>query len=313
MKVFINNQENGYLILSIIHGLSLLDDCELTLSNDILECLYTDQKGLIDESTIKKYYGHAFTINRNKIHIDHNLDSIKENIINHYYDLCIFNICNDDLIYNSIFTELLKLSYDYYKINELLIIDENDNQSILPLPISFEKYLYFKREFTCGNMLHSNVFVFPISYSIPQEKFVSKNYYKTLNPICHNYHYDGMMYNLYNRSESSCNSIDEYFNEYRNSPFALTGKHGGYERMVHYEIIAGHCLPVYIDYIYMPRTVMTTWPSDLQMCANSLYHQYIFNYDFNDDKYFKLLDDFYDYGYNNLTTKNIVEYLLSFV
>ena len=63
----------------------------------------------------------------------------------------------------------------------------------------------------------------------------------------------------------------------------------------------------------MPRTVMTTWPSDLQMCANSLYHQYIFNYDFNDDKYFKLLDDFYDYGYNNLTTKNIVEYLLSFV
>ena len=36
----------------------------------------------------------------------------------------------------------------------------------------------FNREFTCGNMLHSNVFIFPISYSIPQEKFVSKNYNK---------------------------------------------------------------------------------------------------------------------------------------
>ena len=46
-------------------------------------------------------------------------------------------------------------------------------------------------------------------------------------------------------------NVDKYFNEYRNSPFALTGKHGGYERMVHYEIIAGYCLPVYIDYIYI--------------------------------------------------------------
>ena len=140
-----------------------------------------------------------------------------------------------------------------------------------------------------------------VFYIIDDERVYKRNYLGTINDVEEN------------RALGYGEAIDEYFNEYRNSPFALTGKHGGYERMVHYEIIAGHCLPVYIDYIYMPRTVMTTWPSDLQMCANSLYHQYIFNYDFNDDKYFKLLDDFYDYGYNNLTTKNIVEYLLSFV
>ena len=312
MKIFIYNFENGYITNSIITGFSELND-EITVFCHISDFLYKDQKGLIDESLIghQKLYGHAYTVNRNNIIIESNFDIILENINNHYYDLCIFPFCNESIIFNKDFNNLLSFTHNYYQTNELFIIDECDNQSILPLNIPISSYLYFKREFTNGNMLHSNVFIFPISYSIPSEKFLPKNYNKS-QVLINSYYYEGMMYDTSLRSSLNHQSIESYFNEYNNSLFAITGKRGGYDRMVHYEIIAGYCLPVFIDYIYMPRTVMTTWPSDLQMLANSYWHQYEFNYYFNETKYFNLLDQFYDYAYKNLTYEKLVKYLLSF-
>jgi hypothetical protein len=65
----------------------------------------------------------------------------------------------------------------------------------------------------------------------------------------------------------------------------------------------------------MPIGTMTTWPRDLQIAANALYVDYIMRNLSEDQftvRYYKLLDRFYDYAYENLTTENLAKYLLNF-
>ena len=76
--------------------------------------------------------------------------------------------------------------------------------------------------------------------------------------------------------------------------FCFTGKRGGYDCMRHYEIVASKSLPVFIDYSLVPSSIMTTWPRQLQLEANSLYCEMVLinnNSDKIMNRYVKLLDE----------------------
>jgi len=75
--------------------------------------------------------------------------------------------------------------------------------------------------------------------------------------------------------------------------------------MRHYEIIANKCLPYFKGYEDCPKAVMTNWPSDLQLEANAMYESRDFT------RYDILLDEFFSYCKDNLTTKALADYVLS--
>lgn len=307
MKILlINPTGQDYLTCMIIHGL-------VTLGYDVTEYNYTYfmREQYRDKFDIWKLYGNGFSYAFTLHDIDKNItkEEIETKVSEHYYDIVIYTYIQAD-------KSLLDLVLEKYKLGEIFIIDGADH-SVYDDIINknYNNILYFKRELLCNNSLFGmNCRVFPISYAIPKEKFQPKKYYKTnfcVNNCSYGVGYTGI------KTKYTFDNEQEYYNQYNNSAFALTCRKGGYDCMRHYEIIACHCLPVFIDYDNWPRTVMTTWPTDLQYQANSLYieHKYndvSFNNDYQVAKYYKLLDRFYDYAYTHMTTENLANYLLSF-
>jgi len=200
-------------------------------------------------------------------------------------------------------------------LGEIFIIDGEDTSIIHQL--DYTNILYFKRELLSANGIgNTYTHIYPICYCIPKEKFQEKTYFKESLDIVDDYKPHCVYLNAVPKSYN-INTEEEYYKRYNNTGFVLTGRKGGYDALRHYEIIAAHSVPIYIDWDKVPRTCMCLWPSLLQLEANTLYIDYKFYNRYTDEqfekRYFKLLDKFYDYGYNNLTTEKMAEYLLSFV
>jgi hypothetical protein len=147
---------------------------------------------------------------------------------------------------------------------------------------------------------------FPITFSIPEEKIVNKDYPKTkivsslIPGVASTYIYD---------------NEEDYYNEYRQSYFAITKKKGGWDCMRHYEIMANGCLPFFIDVENCPKNTMGLCPKELFLEANSLYYKFVTK-DINSlpkefiDKYNNLRNKLLDYTRNHLTTAKMAQYIL---
>lgn len=106
--------------------------------------------------------------------------------------------------------------------------------------------------------------LYPITFSIPEEKIVSAIPTKTrllaiLNPS------DPGTY-VYTDEHS-------YYQGYRESYFALTMKKRGWDCIRHYEIMANGCIPVFEDIESCPIETLTYLPKDLFVAANALYER----------------------------------------
>ena len=311
MKILlVNPYTPDYMTNLLFHGL-------INCGHDVTELNYMDYmrvhyKDIIDRKTLYGYgFSYAFSINDdiNKKAIDKSI--IPDQIAEHYFDIVIYSHINNENAY-------IDLVLEKYNLGEIFIIDGADTGDYNEVLVKRRpnNILYFKREYVYGNEIYdTNYRVFPISYAFPKEKFQSKT--NTKNQLIINDCSYGA-YWIMKKQKYVCETEQDYYNRYNDTAFALTCAKGGYDCMRHYEIIASYCLPVFIDFNKMPRGCMFGWPSEYQFRANSMYFDFAyFRNSIKDSlkfstKYFQLLDNFYDYAYNNLTTEHLANYVLSF-
>jgi hypothetical protein len=148
--------------------------------------------------------------------------------------------------------------------------------------------------------------LYPITFSIPKEK-ICKNNIKT--KILSNLIPGDVTTYIYNTE-------DEYYNEYKQSYFAITKKKAGWDCMRHYEILANGCIPYFLNIEECPKNTMALLPKELLIEAIILYDKKFKNKNMNEiteedsNEYNILQSKLFEYTKNNLTTDKMVEYIL---
>lgn len=148
--------------------------------------------------------------------------------------------------------------------------------------------------------------LFPITFSIPEEKIVNGIQQKTklLSSLIpgrlHTYIY---------------NTEEDYYNEYKKSLFATTTKKAGWDCMRHYEIMANGCIPYFPDIEQCPPNTMALLPKDLLLEGNKLYKKYskkqVSGLTSDElDECNRLIMKLLDYTRTHLTTRNMADYIL---
>lgn len=148
--------------------------------------------------------------------------------------------------------------------------------------------------------------IYPITFSIPSEKIVDviPPKTKTLSLIV-----PGITNYIFHTEK-------EYYDEYKQSLFAITKKKAGWDCMRHYEIIANGCLPVFQNIEQCPENTMALLPKSLLKEIKDYYYQYVHNKelkDLNNDVLSKCSDymnQLVEYLRKHLTTKTLARYLL---
>jgi hypothetical protein len=142
--------------------------------------------------------------------------------------------------------------------------------------------------------------VFPITFSIPEEKMLQSIPKKTklLSSLI-----PGDLKTYIYHTEK------DYYEEYQKSCFAITTKKAGWDCMRHYEIVANGCLPYFPNLEECPLFTMTMLPKQLMFRSNILYEK--MKKDSSDNKdYLPLLIDMMSYFKENLTTKAVSKIIL---
>jgi len=146
----------------------------------------------------------------------------------------------------------------------------------------------------------------PIGFSIPHEKLVTTFPTKTklLSSIIPN-----------ERRKYIYEDENEYYNEYKQSFFALTTKKNGWDCMRHYEILANGCIPYFPDISECPKNTMTLFPKDIIIEGNQLFAKFqtkiIGGLTVDDmNEYINLSQRLYSHTVNYLTTRAMARYVL---
>jgi hypothetical protein len=109
------------------------------------------------------------------------------------------------------------------------------------------------------------------------------------------------------------NNETDYYNEYRQSLFAITTKKAGWDCMRHYEIMANGCIPYFPSIEACPVNTMALLPKDLLLKGNLLYEKYkdtdISNIELSECN--ELINKYLVYLRNNLTTVKMAKYILN--
>jgi hypothetical protein len=267
---------NDYMNDVLFHGLNELDFIEVTDSTPIIH-LYNNYKNQIPQQNLwGKGFTTTFLINQDK----KDRSNIEEKIKEKYYDLIIYGAVNRCLDYYDIVSKA-------YPNNKIFLIDGDDSTDIHPLS---EKHPYFKRELTSDKFI-------PIHFAIPEIKITQvaldkTQEYGSIIPGQGGYKFD---------DERS------YYIDYNKSYYGVTMKKAGWDCMRHYEILANHCIPYFIDLESCPKQTLTNLPKELLIEAREL------SSNFDNQKYDVILNELFDYTRKNLTTKKLAEYILSYV
>lgn len=117
--------------------------------------------------------------------------------------------------------------------------------------------------------------IHPITFCIPEEKIITempikKKTMSIIVPMSSGSH----TYRFHTEKE--------YYEEYRESLFAITKRKSGWDCMRHYEIIANGCLPVFEDIENCPPNTMISFNSFLGNKAKDFYYPSVYNKQIND-------------------------------
>ena len=104
--------------------------------------------------------------------------------------------------------------------------------------------------------------IYPIGFSINKSKIVNEipEKKRLLSPLI-----PGV------NSTYIYNNETDYYNNYKESYFAVTCKKGGWDAMRHYEILACGCIPLFIDIDNCPKNTLTFLPKDIINSSNHYY------------------------------------------
>ena len=82
-------------------------------------------------------------------------------------------------------------------------------------------------------------------------------------------------------------------------------KKAGWDCMRHYEILGNYCMPYFVGLEDCPEGTLVNLPKDLLLEGRELTNN------FDEQKYFTILDEMFKHTKENLTTKNIANYILN--
>jgi len=270
---FISDYQNDL----VFYGLRELFGDDVVDSTQIIH-LYKEYKSRINSRNLWGGMTTFWLIEENKI----DRTNIKNKIKDQYYDL---------IIYGSI-----KRCKDYYDLvsthypdNKVILIDGNDETELDPL---YQKHLYFKRELV---KKHPNLI--PITFGIPTSKLVKQlpskiQEYATCIP--------GQPETYTFKDEKS------YYEDYQKSYYGVTMKKAGWDAMRHYEILGNYCMPYFVGLEDCPKDTLANLPKELLIEGRELANN------FDESKYFNILNEMFEYTKTNLTTKNIAQYVLNY-
>ena len=213
---------------------------------------------------------------------DNNIDrtNIEEKIKDRYYDLIIYGAIKRCKDYYDLVSK-------HYPSNKVILIDGNDESDLDPL---YEKHLYFKRELITD---HPNLL--PITFGIPTSKLAMPNKnkmqeYATCIP--------GQPETYMFKSEQP------YYEDYQKSFYGVTMKKAGWDCMRHYEILGNYCMPYFVGLEDCPKNTLANLPKELLLEGRELANN------FDTQKYYHILDELFEYTKNNLTTKQLAQYVI---
>ena len=209
--------------------------------------------------------------------------NIEENIKNKYYDIIIYGAIKRCKDYYNLVTQ-------HYPDNKIICIDGNDESELDDL---YLKHLYFKREL---HIEHPNLRT--MSCSIPgckiTTRFLDKTQeYGTVIP--------GVPETYVFMDEQ------EYYDDYNKSYYGVTTKKavtGWWESMRTLEILANRCIPFFPELENCPSNILTHLPKTLLIEGRDL------AYNFDEQKYFCILDELFEYTKKHLTTKAMAQYII---
>lgn len=206
--------------------------------------------------------------------------NIEEKIKDKYYDLIIYGSIKRCKNYYDLVSKI-------YPPNKIILIDGNDEPKLDPL---FEKHLYFKRE-----LQHKHPNLLPITFSIPTCKLSNLNKNKTQEyATC----IPGQPETYIFKDEKS------YYEDYQKSYYGVTMKKAGWDCMRHYEILGNYCMPYFIGLEDCPKNTLVNFPKELLLEGRELANN------FDEQKYFSILNEIFDHTRNNLTTKQLAKYVI---
>lgn len=190
----------------------------------------------------------------------------------------------DKIIYGSIWRcdDYFELVSKIYNKEDIIIIDGED-EPIIKQNLK-ERGKYFKRE-----LYNDEKNVYPINFVIPKDLVITdiKEKIKNVSDIIpnsnHKYSYD---------------NEEDYYNEYSQSWFAHTHKKAGWDCLRHYEIMMNGCIPIFKDLENCPKNIMVNLPK------NEIINFIKEGNNIDNNRYIL------EYTRNNLTTNNIINYIL---
>ena len=214
---------------------------------------------------------------------DNNIDrtNIEGKIKDNFYDLIIYGSIKRCKDYYDLITK-------YYPDNKIILIDGNDETELDPL---YKKHLYFKRE-----LVNEHPNLKPITFGIPTSKLAKPNKTKTQEyATC----IPGQPETYIFKEEQP------YYEDYQKSYYGVTMKKAGWDCMRHYEILGNYCMPYFTDLEDCPKDTLSNFPKELLFEAKELANN------FNEQRYYNILDQVFEYTKQHLTTKNIAQNIIN--
>jgi hypothetical protein len=269
---FINDYQNDL----VFYGLRELFGEDVVDSTQIVS-LYKEYEGKIHPQHLWGGMTTFWLIGENNI----DRSNIEEKIKDKYYDIIIYGAIKRCKNYYDLVSKI-------YPPEKIILIDGNDEPELDPL---YTKHLYFKRELITN---HSNLL--PITFGIPTNKMATPNQIKTQEfATC----IPGQPETYIFKEEKP------YYEDYQKSYYGVTMKKAGWDAMRHYEILGNYCIPYFIDLEKCPKDTLANLPKELLLEARELT-----NY-FDEQKYFIILNELFEYTKQHLTTKSIANYIIS--
>lgn len=293
MRVLFISGGNGpdYQCDMLFHGLRSL------LGPDVVDCSRIDYmyKETFEKDPISKtkLYGRGFTL-YGLLPNDQSVDrsNIEQKIENKYFDL---------IIYGSIHRcqQYLSLVLANYAPKDIVFIDGEDEANLFYAPV-IGRGVYYKRE-----LLPSfRPFAEPISFAIPEEK-ICKESVKIKNVA---------FIDPRDRGTYIYNTEEDYYMDYRESLFAYTMKKAGWDCLRHYEIIANHCIPIFVGIEECPISTMYYFPKYEILEINRKLNKHGIEY-FNTNEglayWLESATAIHEYQIQYLTTNSLAKRILS--
>lgn len=269
---FINDYQNDL----VFYGLRELYGDDVVDSTQILS-LYKEYEGKIAPQHMWGGMTAFWLIGENNI----DRTNIEDKIKDRYYDYVIYGA--------------IKRCKDYYDLvskvypdDKVILIDGNDESELDPL---YTKHLYFKRE-----LVEKHPNLLPISFAFPTDKLATPNKNKTQE---YGTVIPGQPETYIFKTEQ------DYYNDYQKSMYGVTMKKAGWDAMRHYEILGNYCMPYFVGLEDCPTDTLSNMPKQLLLDAKQLTEE------FDEDVFFSILDEVFNYTKKHLTTKSLAEYLIS--